>query len=96
MKLATSVGVVLGLLLLVAWPWLVGPTPGKEAGRRALQEYAIRFGTYIIVVLLVWGTTAVLAILMARRARLAYREEAMENFQSLIEETLRDHGKPKS
>ena len=97
LKIATSNFLIAGLLLLAGWPWLVGPMPkASEAGKRAVQEYAVRFGIYIIVVLLVWFITAMLAVLVARQARQAFREEAMENFQHLMEETLKDHGKPQS
>jgi type VI protein secretion system component VasK len=97
LKVATTALLIFGVILLAAWPWVIGPMPkASEAGRRALQEYAVRFGLYIIVVLLVWSATAVLAIMVARRAREKYREEAMENLQSLLEESLKDHGKPKS
>jgi len=97
LKIATSTFLIAGLLLLAGWPWLVGPMPkASEVGKRAVQEYAVRFGIYIIVVLLVWFITAMLAVLVARQARQAFREEAMENFQHLMEETLKDHGKPKS
>lgn len=97
LKVATTAGLIFGLMLLAAWPWLIGPMPkASEVGRRAVQEYAVRFGIYIIVVLLVWASTAVMAIMVARRAREAYREEAMDNLQNLLEETLRDHGKPPS
>lgn len=97
LKVATTALLIFGVILLAAWPWVIGPMPNaSEAGRRALQEYAVRFGLYIIVVLLVWSATAVLAIMVARRAREKYREEAMENLQSLLEESLKDHGKPKS
>ena len=97
LKIATSTLLIAGLLLLAGWPWLVGPMPkASEAGQRAVQDYAVRFGIFIIVVLLVWFITAMLAVLVARQARQAFREEAMENFQHLMEETLKDHGKPKS
>jgi heme/copper-type cytochrome/quinol oxidase subunit 2 len=97
LKIATTTFLIAGLLLLAGWPWLVGPMPkSSEVGKRAVQEYAVRFGVYIIVVLIVWFVTAMLAVLVARQARQAFREEAMENFQHLMEETLKDHGKPKS
>jgi hypothetical protein len=97
LKIVTSTFLIAGLLLLAGWPWLVGPMPrASEAGKRAVQEYAVRFGIYIIVVLLIWAVTAILAMMVARQARQAFRNEAMENFQHLMEETLKDHGKPKS
>lgn len=92
LKIFTTGFVILGVLLLLSYPVLVGPVP-KGEGRQALAEYALRFGLYVIGSLLVWFTTAVLAVIAARRARQAYREEAMENFQHLMEETLRDHGR---
>ena len=97
LKIVTSTFLIAGLLLLAGWPWLVGPMPkASETGKRAMQEYAVRFGIYIIVVLLVWSVTAILAIVVARKARQNLRDEALENFQHLVEETLKDHGKPKS
>ncbi len=97
LKIATTAGLIFGILLLAAWPWLIGPAPRASVeGRQAVQEYAVRFGTYVIVALVVWAATAILAILVARQARLEYRDEAMGNLQNLIEESLKDHGKPKS
>jgi hypothetical protein len=94
LKAAATFFLILGIAMLVAWPWIVGAQPDvKESGRRALEEYVVRFGIYIIAVLFVWFVTAVLAIMVARQARNAYREEAMLNFQQLMEETLKDHGK---
>jgi type VI protein secretion system component VasK len=92
LKVVTTAFVILGVLMLLSYPWIVGPVP-KGQGKEALAEYAMRFGIYIILSLLVWFTAAVLAVVTARRARQAYREEAMENFQSLMEETLKDHGR---
>jgi len=95
LKVATSTFLILGLLLLAGWPWLVGPQPPK-GDLQATREYAARFGIYVITILLVWFVTALLAVIVARRARQTYREEAMQNLQELLEESLKDHGKPKS
>ena len=94
LKLLTTTFLILGLILLGGWPWIVGPVP-KGQGKHALAEYATRFGIYVIVALLVWFVTALLAVMVARRARQEYREEAIENLQDLLEETIKDHGKPK-
>lgn len=93
LKVATSTFLILGLLLLVGWPWIVGSQPPKS-DLQATREYAARFGIYVIAILLIWFTTALLAVIVARRARQAFREEAMENLQHLLEESLKDHGKP--
>jgi peptidoglycan biosynthesis protein MviN/MurJ (putative lipid II flippase) len=92
LKIATTAFVILGLLTLLSYPWLVGSVP-RGGSKQALAEYATRLGFYIIAALLIWFITAVLAVLTAHRARDRYRAEAMENFQHLIEETMKDHGK---
>lgn len=94
LKVTTTAFLILGLLLLAGWPWIVGQQPPK-GDLQATREYAARFGIYIIMILLVWFTTALLAVIVARRARKELREEAMQNLQELLEESLKDHGKPK-
>ncbi|MCW5939748.1 MAG: hypothetical protein KF884_00515 [Fimbriimonadaceae bacterium] len=41
----------------------------------------------------VWLTVAGLAILVARRARQEFLEQSQENLKTLMEESLKDHGR---
>lgn len=89
LKVVTTVLFTFGILLLIGWPWIVGPRP--EGTRQVEAAYALKLGVYFIVVLLTFFFAALSAFLLARRERQALREEAKQNIQELIEGTLRDH-----
>ncbi len=90
MKLALTVTLILGVALMLAWAPILGPVPTHHA---ELQRYAVRFGIYICCLLVIFFVTAVLAMIIARRAREEYRAEIMGNVKFLIESTLEDHRK---
>ncbi len=91
LKIVTTTLLVLGLALLVAWPWIVGRQPPAEAPRPELARFAVRLMVYLGATILVFATTAALALLVARQTRIKYREEARRNLKDLIEGTLKDH-----
>lgn len=91
LKVFTTGLLVFGVLLLFATPWLLGPRPGGT-GRDA-QEYVVKFGLLVIGLFTIFATTAILAVIVARRERQKFREEAMENLKDLVESSLRDHGR---
>lgn len=93
LKIATTALLLCGLALLVSWPWIVGPRPAPDAPKSEVVRYARRFVYYTGGTILVFCSTAFLAILMARRARREYREESRRNLEELLEGTLRDHGR---
>jgi hypothetical protein len=57
----------------------------------AMRVYGARFGLYVILMFLTFGTTMIVALLATRQARQEYREERMRNLERLIESTLEDH-----
>lgn len=93
MKVALSVLLVLGVSMLVAWPWILGKQP-PAAHHAELARYSVRFGLYICTLAVVFFSTTVLAFALLRRARDEYREHAMGNLKFLIESSLQDHRKP--
>lgn len=90
LKAFTTFLFVSGVVLLFAYPWVVGaaPAPGEVD---ALRAYSIRLGIYIIALLTLFFSTTVLAFVVARKTREAFRDEAMRNMKSLVEGTLEDH-----
>ncbi len=91
LKVLTTALVIFGVILMVGWPWLVGPKPVPDAGTQALAAYGQRLMTYFLVTVSTWLTVAVLAMLIARQARDQFLAEERENLQKLIEGTLKDH-----
>lgn len=93
LKLVTTILLVLGLAMLMAWPLLWGGRPGPDAPKKELAEFSLRFLLYFAATALVFLATAVCALLLVRRAREEYAEQAGKNLRGLIEGTLRDHGR---
>ena len=92
MKKVLTALVVVGMGLLVAWPFVLGKQPAREH-TRALELYTLRFGLYVCVLLIVFFAMAALAWALWRKAREEYREAALNNMKFLIETTLADHRK---
>lgn len=90
-RVLTTVFLLLGLMLLLSWPWFVGSQPPAAAPNAERLAHAWRFAIYFGALLLVFLMTAIFAWLTVRKQRRDYREQAMQNMQSLIEGTLRDH-----
>lgn len=88
LKATTNALLVAGLVAALSFPWTVGARP---AGRAEVREYLIRFGFWLLIVLGAFLGAAVCAILMIRKAREEYRAESRQNFDDLIESTLRTH-----
>jgi len=93
LKIATTAFLVFGLLLVLGWPWLVGPRPPEGSPKQELAAYVTRLVFYLGGTLVVFFVTAVLAVLVLRRVREEFRQEAMRNLEELLEGVRRDHAK---
>lgn len=93
LRIATATLFLLGLTLLVAWPWVVGPKPGLNEPLRERKEYVVRLGIYFLVSIITFFSAALCAYFLSRRTRSQLRDEAKENLKELIEGTLHDHQK---
>jgi hypothetical protein len=90
LKVWTTVSLATGLILLMMWPWLLGPYPPKQSTRE-LRSYSVRFVAFVALDLLAFAGAGIGAALLTRRAREEYRELSRENFEALIESTRQDH-----
>lgn len=95
MKWWTTGTLVFGLLLLGAWPWILGPRPPADSPRVELAQYGLRVLIYFGVTCLAFLTAALLAWRLARQTREAFRAELRANLDDLVEGTLRDHDRPR-
>ena len=92
LKIALTSLLIFGFVLLLAWPWIVGRQPVYEH-KAEVARYLLRFSAYVISLLVVFSSCAMLAVILARKQREAFREEALTNMKHLIEATLEDHKK---
>jgi uncharacterized membrane protein (DUF485 family) len=90
LRVVTTVLMIAGLVLVFSFPWLVGPRP-ESASARDLESYTVRFGVYVMSLLILFFTTMVMAFIAIRRAQAEFRETSLQNMQELVEGTLRDH-----
>lgn len=91
LKVVTTAFLLFGVVLLVAWPWIVGARPAPTAPEPERLRYLLRYSLYFLALIVTFFAAALGGFIIARRQREAFREEAMENLQHLIEGTLEDH-----
>ena len=93
LKVLTTTFFVFGVLMLLAWPFVIGPQPDPELGKTALADYALKMAVYIFVLSVAWMAAAVCAWLLTRRLRRELAGRQVENMEGLVEGTLKDHGR---
>ena len=91
LKVVTTAFVVIGLLLLIGWPFFLGERPGDEATRLARAEFASRLLIYFAVTCFVWLSAAFCAVMLMRQTRKEFLEEERDNVKELIEGMRKDH-----
>ena len=91
-KVVTTALVLLGLAMLVGLPFVLGERP-PEDDQVALARYGAWLLTYFGVTCLVWLSAAMGAVFVARNARRQLVDDQKENVRTLVEESLRDHGR---
>lgn len=92
LKVVTTVLVVFGLLLLMAWPLVLGNRP-PASNRPQLAVYSKKLAIYTSVLVVTFFGSAVGAWLIMRQTRKEYLEASRRNFEELLEGTLRDHAR---
>ncbi|MCH7904698.1 MAG: hypothetical protein IH944_09065 [Armatimonadetes bacterium] len=93
LKVLTTTFFLFGILLLVAWPFVIGPQPDAELGKNVLADYAVKMAFYILVLSVAWMGAAVCAWLLTRKLRKELAGRRTENMRGLVEGTLKDHGR---
>ena len=92
LKIAAIAFTAFSILLSVSWPLFIVPPPGlRTAAKHVQAAFAIRSGTYIMLLPVSWFVALVLSWLLYRRAREEYQTRTLENLKDLLEGTLQDH-----
>jgi hypothetical protein len=92
LKIFTTAFLFFGVILLLAWPWVLGegPPQGPEH-QQELKAYAGRVLAYMTTILLSFLATLICAYVLIKRQQAEFRRLAQENLQGLLEATLKDH-----
>lgn len=93
LKILTSTLFIAGILMLLAWPLVMADRPNPDAARKVLAAFGLKMLIYFGATAITFLATAICALLLVRRAKLEFRDQASENLRGLIEGTLRDHGR---
>jgi uncharacterized membrane protein len=92
-KVATISMMIADVILFITSAFYLAMAPGKHATRQEAVGFVIRSYIIVAVLLLSLLVTVVLVWMWMQKLREEFREEAKINLESLIEGTLRDHGR---
>ncbi len=84
---------LLCVMLLIGWPVFLGDRPGPIAPKSETKEYAVRFVTYLSIMVLALILAGVGALGVLRKTAAEYKAQQMDNMRDLIEATMADHQK---
>jgi hypothetical protein len=84
---------VVCVAFFIGWPVFLGDRPGPQAPLEVNKAYAVRFVTYLSLMVLALILSAVGAIGVMRKTSAEYKAQQMENMRELIEATMADHQK---
>jgi MFS superfamily sulfate permease-like transporter len=90
LKIITAVMMVICLVMLLGWPMLLGDRPGPTAPRVENKAFAVKFVSYISIMVFCLLVAAVTSIGVLRRTAAEYRAQQIDNMRDLIEATLQD------
>ncbi|MDI9634793.1 hypothetical protein QPK87_37960 [Kamptonema cortianum] len=94
LKTVTTVLLVLGTIMLLGIPVVLGQRPPNDAPREERANFALFFGSYVIIDMLIMVAVIIMAMIVMRRTAADLKEEARINMQAFVEGTLADHSKP--
>jgi hypothetical protein len=93
LKTVTTALVIIGLILLVLWPFVIGPMPPAAAAPREKAEYLAKSLGYVTGLMVTWVAVATCALILMRQIRNEMKTATDRNLRELVEGTLRDHDK---
>lgn len=93
LKLLTNTLVLTGVILMLAWPFVIGGRPSFDTPRKVKIAWGRKTLIYFGATSAVWVSAATAAVLLARQTRRNFLEQERANLKSLVEGTLRDHGR---
>lgn len=90
LKLFTTLCLVAGMLMFLPYALLLKSPPGPDTPKAVRRGYAEELFLFNGVQLLCLVGAGVGAVLIVRKARAEYQEEAVRNMRSLIEASRKD------
>ena len=94
LKVLTSSALILGIVLVMMWPWVLRQRPHHLGGmppvRRAVAAFQLMFAGYGGLCAFTFMTAGCLSMLMMRNAREEFSRQAMANVQELVEGSMED------
>lgn len=84
LKVLTTVFLVLGLGILLSYPFTVGAAPAEGSDKKAVRSYLIRLTTYFGAASFAMLSAAFCATLIIRRTRIEFAEKKLENLDTLL------------
>lgn len=89
LKAVTTALVIVGLFFTVGFPFILGPKP--DGSQKEVAEYALKFGTYWILVMLIWVAVIICAWIVLRQTVKNIKSDREVLMKSFVEGTLKDH-----
>ena len=94
LKALMSLALILGVVLLLSTPAVLGqrprPTGSIPAPRRVVGAFQVMFAGYVGACAFSFMTAGCLAMLIMRNTREEFSRQAIANVQSLVEGTMED------
>lgn len=86
LKGLTTLFLVVGIVVLLSYPFTIGAAPGADAGRDEVKRYLLRLTVYFGASAFAMLAAAFCATLIVRRARIEFAEKKLQNFERLLAE----------
>jgi hypothetical protein len=77
---------VVGIIVLLSYPFTIGPSPGADAGKAEVKAYLTRLTVYFGASAFAMLGAAFCAALIVRRTRIEFAEKKLDIFEKLITE----------
>jgi len=90
LRVLTGTFVLFSIVLMLGYPWLLGPKPPSTT---RYPGYLLNSLLYIVAVVGSLVAAGVCSLLILRQAKEEYRRDKEQLMRSLLEGSLRDHGR---
>jgi hypothetical protein len=84
LKILTTVFLVLGLCILLSYPFTVGAAPADGSSKTEVKSYLIRLTTYFGASTFAMLAAAFCATLIVKRAKVEFAEKKLSNLEELL------------
>jgi len=86
LKVLTTVFLVVGIVILLSYPFTIGPSPASDAGKAEVKAYLTRLTLYFGASAFAMLGAAFFATLIVRRTRIEFAEKKLDIFERLLAE----------